>query len=389
LAYACREVFIFFIMELRKAEISNPVQVLVVDDEDLSIKIISRQLEYHHFAVSSARNGSDAMEFLEKNPDTDIVLLDINLGFDFSGIELIPIIIEKNKYVQIIMLTSENTLETAVECMRRGASDYLTKPFDEKTFLEKVPGALERKKCAQLNDLYLGIIVHDMNNPLQVFMSSIELLRLSVSDGLADRQKQLFHRADLSTHQMHLMVNNILSVSRFENGSYTVRNEPFTLHKEVKQALSLFTSETGRPPGSPRLRISYGPDENLVVAADKELFRLVLANIVNLALRFSEEDSPVEVAFVGEENGILHVKTICAGLFIEEEARETILNKFSSVQIKPGQSGFKNYGLGLTFSKLAVKTMTGRLWITCDARKTATTFHFTVPTGNKKTPASD
>jgi two-component system, sensor histidine kinase and response regulator len=352
-------------------------RILIVDDEEMIARSISDLLDCYHIVSNVVHNGSDAMEFLGKNPDTDIVLLDINLGFDFSGIDLIPIIKEKNKYVQIIMFTSEDRLETGVECMRKGAYDYMTKPFDEQAFLSKVPGALERKKIAQLNDLYLGIIVHDMKNPLQGFMSSIELMRMSLPDTPTDLQKKSLMQADIATNQILMMVNNIVSVSRFENGTLSARRELFILQKEVAAALALFIS-AAKVPGNRSLEISYSQDRDILIAADKDLFCRVLVNIVSNAVRFADEDSIVAVNFTVEENAVLHAKITNSGSCIEEHARESIFDKFSSVQVNPSQSGFKNYGLGLTFSKMAVKAMDGNIWITCNPIESSTTFHFTI-----------
>lgn len=357
-------------------------RILIVDDECLIARSIADLLDYYRFTTNIVHNGSAAMDFLDKNPDTDIILLDINLGFDFSGIELIPIIKEKNNYVQIIMFTSENKLETGVECMRLGAYDYMTKPFDEQAFLSKVPGALERKKIAQLNDLYLGIIVHDLKNPLQGFMSAIELLRMSLPDIMTELQKKSFLQADIATSQILMMINNIVSVSRFENGTLSARRELFILQKEVETALVHFLAPV-KVPGCRDLALNYSTNKDILIAADKDLFCRVLANIVSNAMRFADEGSTVLVSFTEEDGGVLHTKVTNTGSFIEERARKSIFDKFSSVYLTPDQSGFKNYGLGLTFSKMAVKTMDGNIWITCDPKTTSTTFHFTVKNRDK------
>jgi len=120
-----------------------------------------------------AVSADETLMYLQKNPQTDIVLLDIDLGAGLSGEELLPVIREKFKYVQVIMFTSQNSLEMGVECIKKGAFDYMTKPFREKKFLKKVPLALERKKIAKLNDLYMGILVHDLNNPIHTFSAPL------------------------------------------------------------------------------------------------------------------------------------------------------------------------------------------------------------------------
>jgi K+-sensing histidine kinase KdpD len=306
------------------------------------------------------------------------VLLDINLGLGPSGIDLLPIIKEKSKYAQVIMFTSEDKLEVGVECMRRGAYDYMTKPFDEQTFLNKAAGALERKKTLQLNDLYLGILFHDLKNPLQGIMSGVELLRMSLAQtALTDMQKKSFRAVEHAISQIMMMINNTVTVSKFETGALSVRREPFVLQREAETALASFNApETAsdRPPYS----LHFFTDKDITVISDKDLFCRVLVNIVSNALRYAAEKSTVLVEFSRKGNDDVQVSVTNMGSFIEEPVRDAIFNKFSSVQLTDGNAGFQNYGLGLTFSKMAVEAMGGRIWISCDKAVPSTTFHFTI-----------
>jgi two-component system, sensor histidine kinase and response regulator len=357
-------------------------RVLVVDDEYLIGKSIAEILDYLGYKADFVQTPAKAREFLERNPDLDIVLLDINLGIELSGIDLLPIIKEKNKYVQVIMFTSEDKLEVGVECMRLGAYDYMTKPFDEKTFLSKAPGALERKKILQLNDLYLGILFHDLKNPLQGIMAGVELLRMSLSQTtLTDLQKNAFHQAERSVSQILMMINNIVAVSKFESGALSARRELFILQKEVESSCALFNTIMTLA-GHPSLAIHYFTEDEIIIVTDKDLFSRVLVNIVSNALRYASEKSIVRVDFSEESSGDIHVSITNTGSFIEDSARSAIFNKFSSVQVPAGHAGFQNYGLGLTFSKMAVEAMEGRIWITCDKALPSTTFHFTVKNFN-------
>jgi two-component system, sensor histidine kinase and response regulator len=360
---------------------NNPpckAHILVVDDEFTICQSVTELLEFLGYRAAYVHNSTKAIDYLANHPETDIILLDINLGADLSGIEFLPVVHEKNKYVQVIMFTSEDTLAVGVECMRRGAYDYMTKPFDEKLFIQKIPGALERKKMLQINDLYLGILFHDLKNPLQGIMAGIELLRMTVdADSMTPMQKTAFGRADVAISQILMMINNIVSISKFENGAHSAKHDLFILQNEVGDALSLFQTSADLGDYAP-LEVTYFTEKDILLSTDKELFRRVLVNIVSNALRYSAEGSVVKVNLSREAGQAIGVHITNIGSFIDEKSRETIFNKFSSVQTTPGQSGFQNYGLGLTFSKMAVETMGGKIWITSEATGPSTTFHFTV-----------
>jgi K+-sensing histidine kinase KdpD len=363
---------------LHLAAQAAPGRVLIVDDDYLIGKSISELLQFLGFDATFEQNPLRAVNYLEKNPDLDIILLDINLGHAMSGIELLSIIKEKNNYVQVIMFTSEEKLEIGLECMRRGAYDYMTKPFEEKVFIAKASGAIERKKNLQLNDLYLGILFHDLKNPLQGITGGIELLRMSLPDeGLSDLQKTGFCQAERATDQILMMINNIVSISKFESGAVFTRNEPFVLQGEVEKALAIFLHPIA-PDADINISIDYHGAGDRIVTTDKDMFGRVLVNIVGNALRFAADHSTIEVAFSENQDGYLSTSVTNTGSFIEAPAREAIFNKFSSVQVAASQAGFKNFGLGLTFAKMAVEAMAGRIWITCDETIPATTFHYTV-----------
>ncbi|MBN1129155.1 MAG: hybrid sensor histidine kinase/response regulator [Chitinispirillaceae bacterium] len=353
-------------------------RVLVVDDEFMIGRGISEMLSYLNFRCEYLQNGREAIPYLADHPEIDIVLLDINLGMGISGIELLPLLREKNKYAQYIMFTSEDKLEVGVECMRKGAYDYMTKPFDEQLFMTKVPGALERKKMLQLNDLYLGILFHDIKNPVQGIMGGLELLRMSLPQESEDEtRKCALAQTDSSIKQILMMINNIVAVSKFENNSLSARRELFVLQREVSAALEPF-SFRGIEDNAPKVTISFPDDNDIVIENDRDLFCRTLTNIVSNAVRYSSEGVPVKVAFEKEAGEIVHVTVTNTGSYIEDTAREAIFNKFSSVELPASQSGFKNFGLGLTFSKMAVDAMGGRIWIECDKTLPSTTFHFTL-----------
>jgi signal transduction histidine kinase len=363
---------------LENAPLQPKARVLIIDDEFMIGRGISEMLSYHQFQCEYIQDGREAIAYLADHPEIDIVLLDINLGQELSGIGLLPLIKEKNKYAQVFMVTSEDKLEVGVDCMRRGACDYMTKPFDEQAFLARVPGALDRKKVLQLNDLYLGILFHDLKNPLQGIMAGMELLRMSLPEaGQTDLMKCALSQADISINQILMMINNIVGVSKFENNSLTARHEMFVLQRDVSTALAPFTVP-GIEEEQIKLTVAYPGDSDIVIETDRDLFCRVLTNIVSNAVRYSTDGVPVKVVFEKETGDFLHVAVTNTGSYIEDSARESIFNKFSSVELPASHSAFKNFGLGLTFSKMAVDAMDGRIWIECDKSVPSTTFHFTV-----------
>ena len=117
----------------------NIKRVLVVDDEAVVRHGIKRVLKEKGIKTSLAANGKEALDLLEHKV-FDIALIDIRMP-DMSGIELLKKIKVNNQQPGIIMITGYPTIDTAVECIKLGALDYLVKPFrldDLEAALQKV-----------------------------------------------------------------------------------------------------------------------------------------------------------------------------------------------------------------------------------------------------------
>src|SRR5436190_9233707 len=111
--------------------------ILVIDDDEQVRKLLKQILQPDYDCTLTV-SAEEALETLNTK-EFDLVLSDINLG-GMNGLELVPAILEKNPDTVVIMISGQHTIESAIEAMRVGAFDYVTKPLD----LRHVAGALKR-----------------------------------------------------------------------------------------------------------------------------------------------------------------------------------------------------------------------------------------------------
>ena len=121
-----------------------PISVLAVDDEESLLEVLKRLLAREGYYVHAAPDGAEAIAILQTLP-FDLVLLDIKMP-KLDGVEVLKFIRSHLLDTQVIMLSALNELDTAVECMRLGAYDYLRKPYDHPQLLAVIHRALERKQ---------------------------------------------------------------------------------------------------------------------------------------------------------------------------------------------------------------------------------------------------
>jgi two-component system response regulator HydG len=104
------------------------ITILFVDDEDALRQVVQEQLTLEGYEVDSADDGDTAVEKMAER-EYNVVLLDIRMP-RMNGIDVLKHIKEKRIYTRVIMLTGVDDLTVAMEAVKNGANDYITKPYD-------------------------------------------------------------------------------------------------------------------------------------------------------------------------------------------------------------------------------------------------------------------
>ncbi len=139
--------------------------VLVIDDERSIRNSLRDILEYEKFEVDDAENGNVALELLQ-NKSYNVILCDIKMP-QMDGIELLEKILEKYE-TPVIMISGHGTIDIAVESIKKGAFDYISKPFDLNRLLVTVRNAVDR------NELYneTKVLKQKLQNSYEMIGSS-------------------------------------------------------------------------------------------------------------------------------------------------------------------------------------------------------------------------
>ncbi len=118
-------------------------KILIIDDDPLLRTLIQQSLEQDNYHVTTAQNGTEGLELMEK-AKPDLIILDIMMP-DMSGWEICDRI-RKTSTVPIIMLTARSSQNDIVRGLQAGADDYLIKPFHQAEMLARVSAVLRRVK---------------------------------------------------------------------------------------------------------------------------------------------------------------------------------------------------------------------------------------------------
>lgn len=160
------------------ANITNKANILIVDDEEPIRRPLRKKLSKEGYVCREAGNAVQALETL-RDCIADLVILDIMMPGK-SGVELLPEIRSEYSETAVIMATAVAEIDIVIECMRQGAQDYITKPFDLDEVLSSVEGVLTKRNLEIEIKKYqqqLKLKVDEQTEEIQkTFIGSIEAL---------------------------------------------------------------------------------------------------------------------------------------------------------------------------------------------------------------------
>ena len=347
-------------------------KILIVDDEIINIEYMNELLTLQDYDVVMAPTGLKCLQKLEKNPDIDLILMDIMMpGMD--GFEVCEKIKshERFKDIPIIFLTALGDEKKRIKGLKMGAVDYITKPFEGVVLEAKVHNhvSLKRandkikqlyddlKEMEKIRDALSHMIVHDLRNPLIAIQGIISILQMS-SDSLPKGINHKLLQIQGATNEMSNLINAILDISKMESKTMTISLVSFDATELAKKV----TDEAKIMYDMVNVKLDLMPkSKNLKIKADKELVTRILKNLLSNALKFAPNDSSVKLTIEKiDNNAVFRVDDEGPG--IPEEFREKIFDKFYQISSREVKKKV-GVGLGLAFCRMAANAMNCKIWV--------------------------
>jgi signal transduction histidine kinase len=230
----------------------------------------------------------------------------------------------------------------------------------------------ERKNVERMKDEFISIVSHELRTPLTSMRGSLGLLAGKYLSGADAAARDLAAIALRNTDRLLKLVNQILDLSKLEQGRMQFDLKPQAVLPLVEQAL-----EANRGFGEAfgvRFRLEE-PREDGVAAVDADRIQQVLANLLSNAVKYSVKGHDVKV-FVRRARGRVEIAVSNQGLGIPEGFRDRIFEKFQMADSSDSRR-IDGTGLGLAISKSIVEAHGGRIGF--EIGGDTTTFHFDLP----------
>ncbi|MFH0793715.1 MAG: sigma-54 dependent transcriptional regulator [bacterium] len=251
--------------------------VVVMDDEENMCKILTKIFNLEGYHVTTFTRPENGLEYVRRY-HPDLVLSDIKMP-TMSGMEVLSKIKQEAANIQVIMMTAYGSIEGAIEAMKVGAFDYVTKPFNTDELILKIQKAIETKRLKEENlslsdqvrrDL-AGVNLLGSSQPMDKVRAMIE--RIAPTDsavlirGESGTGKELvakaLHNASLRKNNRFVAINcasipeNLLESELFgyEKGAFTGANQRKLGLFELAHGGTLFLDEVGELPLSLQVKL--------------------------------------------------------------------------------------------------------------------------------------
>lgn len=368
-------------------------KILIVEDEPDIALALKLALEGSGYDPSCAGDGETALEMLLNKNDCHLVLLDIRMpGID--GVEVLKRLRDANCDVAVIMMSGHGSEELAVECMKIGAEDYLSKPFVLDDMLQRVERArshrlaiIEKKRFEQEKEDFFLMLSHDMKNPMTAVIGSIDIIREGRLGPVNEEQVEYLQSAIDSCKEVVTMIDNLLDIRRFEAGKMQLTVRPYNPAGIIRKVTDQFARAAERD----GIRFSVDCKEGTPdIAVDRNALVRILGNLIGNALKFTPTNGEIAVSCHSIELPDMHAPRIPPYVSIPESFLEQLC--FVVLSVRDSGSGIPSHelkcifdrytqsnsnverewggaGMGLAFCKLAVESFGGVIWAESEAEQ--------------------
>ncbi len=369
----------------------NKLSVLVIDDEPGMRMGVERTLNGEtldfwgtdtlQVLVDSAGTGGEGVEKVI-NGKPDILFLDYKLP-DMNGIEIIEKLGERARDLIIIMITAYASIEVAIEATRKGAYDFLPKPFTPNELRAVTCKAAERillaRKNAQLAQEkkqvrfeFIRVLGHELKAPLGAVEGYLDLMKAKTLGDNLESYMQFVERSTIRLQQMRKLIVDLLDMTRLESGKKSRSLAPVNLRKAAESAIELAT-----PAANARnINISLEARADLNLMADIGEIDMMLNNLISNAVKYNRDEGKVMVRLERNADRII-VQVADTGIGMSAEEQQKLFKEFSRIK-NAKTANILGSGLGLSILKRLAELYEGDIRVESEPDK-GTTFTLEIP----------
>jgi signal transduction histidine kinase len=301
----------------------------------------------------------------------DVAVCDLVLP-DGNGASVLAALKEMDPGMEVVIITGNATLESALACLRNGAYDYVTKPFHSGDLARVADRALERRRLSrrlihyqELNRLkteFIAGMSHELRTPLNAVIGYVSLVLDLAYGPLEDRQRQALARVDVNARNLLSLINNILDVSKVGAGRMELYLETFSLAELLREVVEGMESISA----AKKLTLAWHMNGDVSLRADRMKLKQALVNLTGNGLKFTREGG---VDLRAEKDGEkVRIRVSDTGIGIRPEEVPRLFQEFKQAD-DPAARLMGGTGLGLAITRKLMGLMGGTVSVESELGK--------------------
>jgi two-component system, sensor histidine kinase and response regulator len=353
------------------------LHILIVDDEygmrrgaeralrDITMNLPDINGEVR-FNIRTAASGKELDERMSEGP-TDILVLDHKLP-DTTGLDIMDRLNKNSLDILIIMITAYASLDTAVTATRRGAYDFLAKPFTP----EELRGAVRKaakhlilqrqarrlaEEKRQVRFQFISVLAHEMKAPIAAVEGYLQMIHeRSVGNKLEDYD-HMVDRCLLRIEGMRKLISDLLDLTSIESGQRQRRLSAVDLAEIARQSVENVKAEAERR----EIAIQLDMPAGLLMEGDRTEIEMVFNNLISNAVKYNRDHGSVGISVVmtGDE---IRIQVQDTGIGMTQEETQRLFSDFSRIKNEKTRH-ILGSGLGLSTLKKIVMLYNGDITV--------------------------
>jgi signal transduction histidine kinase len=310
----------------------EPEKILIVDDEEVIRDACRQTLANEGYQTFLAVDGTDGLVKIRSEKPA-LVVLDIKMpGLD--GMHVLQEIRNLDPEIVPVVITGYANLDTAIDAFKRGAYDFLPKPFSPEELRIIVKRGLERRRLRlesltlqtekqHMQKVFVAMVSHQLRSPLVTVQQGLEALVGGFVGGLSDQQTAMLVKLKDQVRKLLVLIKDWLNLSRIESGRLAESFGPVPLAQIVTEVENDFR----QPVEAKRIVLRASVPGPAVVRGDRQALRQMLGNVVDNAVKFTPSGGTVTVTIEESPSGWA-LKVTDTGPGIESRELPLIFDEF-------------------------------------------------------------
>jgi len=362
------------------------IKTLVIDDEPGMCLVIQKTLqrftfrctetgEEIGFLVESTDSAESAIAIINQNRP-DLLLLDYKLPGQ-SGLDLLEQIKYNESDMVVIMMTAYATFETAVTAIKKGAFDFIAKPFEPEELRKTVKKAIQNLILArqirqlehekhQVRFQFISVLGHELKSPINAIEGYLNIMQQRLLGNNIEKYDEMVMRSLARINGMKKLINDLLDLTRIESGQRKREIADHNLTRIAQTAIESIQPQAAEQ----EITISLQAATEINMLCDASEIEIVLNNLISNAVKYNRRQGSVDV-FLNRDGEYVEIKVSDTGIGMTPEETAKLFGEFVRIKNEKTRQ-ITGSGLGLSIVKKIAQLYDGTVNVTSEPDKGST-----------------